>query len=149
MLAGGLLGDGGLGGLGADGDAGVGLAGLGDAGLGDSDAQGGGGGDVAVVGGTQSGRGSLGGSREALGDGSGGSFGLHDVVLSFCGCCKAHAIDIGLFFPRLLQTRSKPITMRSPGNGRKKYANAIGQKVIWFWAYGNEEWKSNNEVYGD
>lgn len=89
MLAGAeaLLGGGGfLGGLGADGDAGVRLVGLGDARFGDRDAQGGGGGDAAVVGGAQSGRGGLGGGSEALGDGGGvggGGFGvLHGLVLS-------------------------------------------------------------------
>jgi hypothetical protein len=81
-----LRGDGRLGGLGADGDAGVGLVGLGDAGFGDSDAQGGGGGDAAVVGGAESGRGGPGRGGQALGDsggGSGGGFsGLHGIVLN-------------------------------------------------------------------
>lgn len=82
MLAGGLLGDGGLGALGGDGDAGGGLLGLGDAGFGDGDAQVSGGSHGTVVGIAQSGRGSLGGSRKAIGNGGGG-FGLHCVILSW------------------------------------------------------------------
>ncbi|HEY9730422.1 MAG TPA: hypothetical protein V6C89_00830 [Drouetiella sp.] len=87
MLADRLLrGDGRLGGLGADGDAGVGLVGPGDAGFGDSDAQGGGGGDAAIVGGAEGGRSGLRRGGQALGDsgggGRGGFGGLHGIVLN-------------------------------------------------------------------
>ena len=81
MLAGGLLGDGGLGALGRHGDAGGGLLGLGDAGFGDGDAQVRGGGHGTVVGVAQSGRGGLGRGRETVVDGGRG-FGLHGQVLS-------------------------------------------------------------------
>lgn len=79
-----------LGGLDADGDAGIGLVGLYDAGFGDRDGQVGGSGDTAVVGGAQGARGSFGCGVEALRNGGSAiGFGLHDQLSGCAVLCNA------------------------------------------------------------
>lgn len=123
-----------LGGLAADGDAGVGLVGLGDAALGDRDAQSGGGGDAAVVGGAQSGRCGLGSGVEALGDGGGvsrGGFGgLHDSLLQSCAVhlhsVQCSAVNTGKPHSKLIAITVMTGHMRFLIEGRKKTADVPG-----------------------